>query len=410
MVKLTVPRSLAVSLRVLFILGLVGAGALAGCGAEDESGQRAVSGQPAAVTGDSEFDATVSRAADASPGESESARALGADRDSSSSSRPVPPPSDEGTAEDDPFEDSPIDLITELQALDWDAEAGTNEEPIYLLEQLLEHGSEAVAPIRDFLLESKDSAYVALELRQALLDVLLSIESPQVEEAALHLLASGPAARELVQLGVYLEWAEPGKYTDSIRFSAEQALINADSERVLPGEFFQLLGEIGTEETALILAAMPWHHGAYARIALANLPDGGGLAPLEREVRDLAAGGPYTMQARLSIELLAQMAPGNPEAAATLIDLAEQGAIPNDEWPHVLDILAGIWELTLLEPPPGQLVDSHTFFGQQGNQVIYRAAVPAYRVNDGLHAQRLFLLNRLQPLAPPGLRIPLMNP
>jgi hypothetical protein len=408
--KLAVNRTLTVSIRILFVLGLIGAGALAGCGAENDPDQRAVSGQPGVVIGDSESDAAVSRAADALPGESESAKAARAARDSSSSSRPAPPPSDESAAEDDSFEDSPVDLIAGLLVLDWDEEAGTNEESIYLLEQLLEHGSEAVAPIRDFLLESRESAYVAPELRQALLDVLLSIESPQVEEAALHLLASGPAVHELVQLGVYLEWAEPGKYSDSILLSAEQALINADPERVLPGEFFQLLGEIGTEETALILAAMPWHHGAYARIALANLPDGGGLAPLEREVRDLAAGGRYTMQARLSIELLAQMAPRNPEAAATLIDLAERGAIPNDEWPNVLDILAGNWELTLLEPPPGQLVDSHTFFGQQGNQVIYRAAVPAYRVNDGLHAQRLFLLNRLQPIAPPGLRIPILDP
>ena len=171
---------------------------------------------------------------------------------------------------------------------------------------------------------------------------------------------------------------------------------------MLPAGFFQFLGELGNEETVLLLAEMPWHHQAYASIALASIPDGSGFATLEQEALALVTN-PNSMHGRVALQLLAQMGPQFPEVATSLIKLAEQGAIPRDVWPHILDIVAGNWELTLLEPMPGDLVWSHTFFHQVGNQVIYGATRDQNATDDALDAQRLYLLDQLMPLVPPGI-------
>jgi len=264
-------------------------------------------------------------------------------------------------------------------------------------------GADALIPLRDFLLESKGSAEVPPELRQALLEVLLSLGLPEVETVALQLLANGPAASEVVDLGLYLEGIEPGKYSDAVLLAAERALIAADPDTMLPAEFFQLLGELGNEQTALLLAEMPWYHAAYASIALAAIPDGSGIATLEQDAADAFAAGRDDIRGRVAIQLLAQLGPQFPEAAAALIKFAKQGVIPPDIWANVLDIVAGNQELTLLAPMPGEEVWSHTFYHRVGNQVIYGAARHPNLVDDGLDAQRLDLLDQLQPLVPPGL-------
>ncbi len=294
------------------------------------------------------------------------------------------------------------DLLDELQTLAWDEDTIGGEEASDLLRRLQLQGADALIPIRDFLLDAIRTGQVPPELRQAVLEVLLSLGLPEVEGVALQLLGSGPAAFEVLELGLYLEGAEPGKYSDAILRAAEQALIEADPTMMLPAGFFQFLGELGNEETALLLAKMPWHHYAYASIALASIPDGSGVATLERNALAFAAGRD-SMRGRVAIQLLAQMGPQFPEAAASLLKLAEQGAIPPDVWPHVLDIVAGNWELTLLEPMPGDLVWSHTFYHRVGNQVIYGATRRQDVTDDALLAQRLYLLDQLLPLVPPVL-------
>jgi hypothetical protein len=48
-------------------------------------------------------------------------------------------------------------------------------------------------------------------------------------------------------------------------------------------------------------------------------------------------------------------------------------------------------------------VGSHTYYHPEGDQVIYRVA-PVPGMDDGLESERLYLLDHLQPLAPPDLR------
>jgi hypothetical protein len=294
------------------------------------------------------------------------------------------------------------DLLNELNTLAWDEDTIDGEEASDLLRRLRLQGADALIPIRDFLLNARRSGQVPSELRQALLEVLLGLESPEVESVALQLLANGPDAFEVLELGLFLEGVQPGKYSQAVLLAAEHALIEADSTTMLPAGFFQFLGELGNEGTVLLLAEMPWHHQAYASIALASIPDGSGISTLAQNAFAIASNR-NSMHGRVAIQLLAQMGPQFSEAAASLIRLAEQGAIPLDVWPHVLDIVAGNWELTLLEPMPDDLVWSHTFFHQVGNQVIYGATRHQDATDNDLDAQRLYLLDQLMPLVPPGL-------
>jgi hypothetical protein len=312
------------------------------------------------------------------------------------------PPASRATRSAPPPAYDAHEVLDELSGHSWDGESGSDEQTTLLLQRLRSLGADALIPIRDFLLDAANSGAVPPALRQALLDVLLSLGLPEVEDVALQLLASAPAANEVLQLGQYLEAIQPGKYSEVVLAAAEQALIDADPATALPADFFLLLGALGTEETALLLAELQAQYGAYASLALALIPDGGGLSSLAQDAR-LFEAGQDTLQGRLAVQLLAQLAPQFPQAASILLELAEKGAIPHDVWPYVLDIIAGNWELTLIKPQPGDLIGSHTFYRPEGNQVIYRAARPYGETGDSFQSQRLFLLDRLQPLAPPDL-------
>ena len=239
-------------------------------------------------------------------------------------------------------------------------------------------------------------------LRLALLDVLLSLGLTEVEDIALELLASAPSVAEVWRLGHYLESAQPGQYTDLIRSAAELSVVSSDSGAMLPPELFDLLGVLGNEHTADVLAQVPQSQEVYVCLSLADLADGRGLQVLEQRAGAFRDGRD-TVQGRLALQLLAQEAPRYPGAVAILVDLAEQGLIPRDMWPFVLDIVAGNWALSLFEPPAELLIGSHTYYQPGGNQVIYRAAPDPYAEDDELDSQRLYPLDRLRPLTPPEL-------
>jgi hypothetical protein len=276
-----------------------------------------------------------------------------------------------------------------------------SEQTSGLLQRLRLEGANALTPIREALLDGDHFTDIPLELRQSLLNVLLSLGVPEVEEVALQLLASKPAPAEVLQLALYLEGLQPGQYSDSIRLAAEQTLIDTPPSTPLTPEFYALLGELGTRETAILLAETPLHDDAYASFALAAIPDGSGLLQLEQEAR-LFEIGRETVQGDLAIQLIAQEAAEYTHAGETLLELAENGAIPNALWPYVLEIVAGNLELTLFEPPASQLAGSHTYFSPQGNQVIYRATLLPEQLDTNLQSQRLYLLERLQEYAPPS--------
>lgn len=289
------------------------------------------------------------------------------------------------------------DLLFELEQLARDGGRIDGEQATRLLQALRLQGASALVPIRDYLLDTDNLDSAPSGLRQALLELLLSQRAPEVEDIALELLESQPPAAEVGLLGRYLERVQPGKHTALILSAAEQALADADPGVLLPPDFFLLLGEIGDEQTAMLLAGAPPHREIYAGFALAMIPDGTGLTLLDSSARQFLEGLD-TVQGRLAIQLLAQQAPARPQAAADLLRLAEAGAIPSDLWPYVLDIVAGNWELSL--DPDGEVIGSHTYNRPEGAQVIYRVVRIPEDADEGLQGERLYLLDRLEPFAP----------
>ncbi len=294
--------------------------------------------------------------------------------------------------------DNAWDILEDLAWLSTDNTQDHGEQITSQLDRLSRLGDEALIAIGDFLLSADSRREEQLELRRSLLHVLLSLGLPEVEDLALQLLAGGPTPIEIWQLGRYLEQVQPGRYSDSIRRVAEQTLVSADVTDEIPGELFQLLGELGDEGTVKLLAQMPMHRGAYASVALALIPDGSGFPLLQQDAL-FSESGQQTTRSRLAMELLACQAPRNFEAGEALVDLAERGLIPSDIWPHVIAMVSGRRTLILEQPTSGRL-ETHTIYRPDGNQVIYRVSVPVIEASPDVESQRLFLLDRLQSLAP----------
>jgi hypothetical protein len=294
-----------------------------------------------------------------------------------------------------------------LDALLW-AAAGSDPEAREALAgisaRLMEQGAAALPDVLDLIQELIDSPLSAypdqpeFDQLAALIDLLLSFDLPEVEHLALEVLSDELPAHAVCRLAAFLESARPGRYTQEIRFAAERALIRSDDATPLPGPLFQYLGLTGDASTTVLLAQMPLHRDAYASVALALIPDGSGLAYIERDAR-LLEDGRDTVQGRLAIELLAQQAHRFPEAADVLLDLAGRGLIPEDVWPHLFELVAGRWELTLSEPANGRM-GTHTIYRPQGNQVIYRVARQEELIGISEYDRRLELLDSLRRLAP----------
>lgn len=299
---------------------------------------------------------------------------------------------------------SPHEQLQELAWLLTSGDPGSQQRADDLVEAIYRQGYTSLLAIHDFLIRDIEFGSEEIPgadeqaLRQVLIQLLLRFDFPEVEQFALELLKSRPTPMEIWQLGRYLEANHPGEYTNSVRLAAEDALLHANPATEIPGGFFQLLGETGNDETALLMADPPIHQEVYASFALAAIPDGSGIFILEQEAL-LLEKEPPTTRSRLLIEILASQAHRSIEAAEALIDMADRGLIPADTWPHVMAIVAGSLLITLEPPLQGQL-ETHTIFRSEGNQVIYRVARPIVDENPDIADQRHYLLDRLQALAP----------
>jgi len=82
------------------------------------------------------------------------------------------------------------------------------------------------------------------------------------------------------------------------------------------------------------------HWGHYAALALAQLPDGAGVPSLLRMADPAGDGGvsPARLQA---LQVLAQLAPMNPEVRSALVEQARANSILPHMWPFLAQPLAG---------------------------------------------------------------------
>jgi len=294
-----------------------------------------------------------------------------------------------------------------LEAFLWAVNSDDLEDPRLRTEishALLANGDSTVRAIRNYL-QGLDSPGIGGDLGEALehtrlavLDLLLSMDLPEVERLALELITDNPTPEATWRLALYLEGRNPGVYVAQIRNAAEKAMRNAASFDDIPGELFQIVGENGDYATMGLLADIPAYLDAYVSVALALLQDGSGLAQLEKDAR-LFGAGQYTMHGRLAIELLAQQANRFPGAAEVLLDLAEEQLIPSDLWPQVLAAVAGQSEISLLRPRSARIA-THTIYQREGNLVIYRISRPPPNENPDPMGERTALLDQLRALAP----------
>lgn len=319
--------------------------------------------------------------------------------------RRVPGPQHALTASGQPLRDADL-LLEQLASLSLETEpdAAALES---LLAELARHGDGAIWSIRDFLLKTggdyaatEDSAL--REVRGALLELLLATDLPDVELMAAELIDSTYDAREVWRLGRYLDSVRPGAYDNLIRHAGQQVLFASGDETLLPGEFFQLIGEAGDLGTAGLLLNEPMHRDAYVSVALALIPDGSGMPLVEEDAR-LFADGHYTQHGRLAIELLAQQAPAQLSDSQLLVDLAERHRIPTDLWEPVLGLVAGQRSITL-EPPDSGWRQTSMIHRPEGNQSIFRIERDPALDSFETIGRRLMLLHQLLPHAPDHLR------
>jgi hypothetical protein len=174
-------------------------------------------------------------------------------------------------------------------------------------------------------------------LRQALIEALGRIGGPDAAAVALEQMRRTTDPMETVMLARLLEREEPGAHRDEVIQAASDALRAAERERVgTPpdvGPLFELLAAYGGSRavTELERSAPRWE--AYALIALADVPDGGGIPSVAALAR--------RPDATLALQVLAQSAGKYGDAGEALMDLARTGAIPDDSWAAIGDALTG---------------------------------------------------------------------
>jgi hypothetical protein len=218
------------------------------------------------------------------------------------------------------------------------------------LEELIHRGPAAVGAIKEFLAKNVDSDFGQVEggdqlsyssLRAALFDALKQIGGAEAQGAMLQALQSSAVPAELLDLATDLESQAPGQYRDEILKAAREALemgaVNQLGTNAELGPAYRILntyGEAGTAEDA------PKHHpdSFYSAIAMANLPDGRGLASLVQMAQNPS---PDASGRIVATEMIAQLAGQNDEALETLVQMAQNQQISNRVWTRLAPILAG---------------------------------------------------------------------
>jgi hypothetical protein len=219
------------------------------------------------------------------------------------------------------------------------------------LRGLAKRGPAGVRAIGDVLRHGDDVDFAKMiggelvghrTLRQALIDTLGRIGGRDAAAVALEQIRRTTEPMETVMLARILEREEPGAHGDEVIQAASEALLAAEQGpvRASPdvGPLFDLLASYGSERavTELERSAPRWE--AYALIALADVPDGGGIPSVAALAR--SADAPLA-DPDLPFRILAQTAGEYGDAGDALLDLARAGGIPDESWAAIGEALAG---------------------------------------------------------------------
>jgi hypothetical protein len=272
----------------------------------------------------------------------------------------------------------PEDLVADLAALDGKQPITPEQAQKWKdsLQQLIRQGAASVPAIQQFLAQNQDANYAGVSganalgynsLRSAMLDALAQIGGPDSTQAMLQILQTSIFPTDIAPLARTLDAQEPGQYQQAILDAVRQqlnlgALDQLGGANVLP--LFQVLASqaaSGASVSAdLAQFAEKWPY--YSAIALASLPDGAGVPSLIQIAQGAVPGNPTA-----AAQALAELAPQNPQALSTLLDLAKGGQLTDMVAAQLAPFLGGRdYELG---PPQDPAAGGYlTFHMADGNQ------------------------------------------
>jgi hypothetical protein len=217
-------------------------------------------------------------------------------------------------------------------------------------DNLVKAGAESVPAIREFLAQNLDINFKALpsgdplgasSMRLALFDALRQIGGADALALSGEVMQTTASPREIGILAANLDAMAPEQYRESALAAARVALANAalDPSRVDVGPLLQVLQKYGGTGALADFqtAASKWNY--YAPIALAGLPDGGGIPVLAQMAQN--ADGSFGSSSRFALQMLAQLAPQYPEAANALASQLKNAQLPNSAWIGIASALSG---------------------------------------------------------------------
>jgi hypothetical protein len=218
------------------------------------------------------------------------------------------------------------------------------------LSALVALGTKAVTAIRGFLLTNSENEWnPAMQQvlgyrspREALIEALRAIGGAEAESALVSTLSETMEPREIAFLARSLESLAPGQYRIEAIQAAKRSL-DAQLDAV-PGTaevapLFEVLYRLGDTSTASDLERGAAHWNYYASYALAQLPDGAGVASLVRltersNSNPVAAIDP-------AVRLLCSLSREDETAREAFLDLVRRDRIATTTWAQLAPILAG---------------------------------------------------------------------
>jgi len=193
-----------------------------------------------------------------------------------------------------------------------------------------------------------------------------------------------------------LEKLEPEQHRQVAITAAREALAMAAGGKLEAADvapLFEVLHKYGDTSVVseLMQTAQQWNY--YSAIALAKVPDGGGVPALIDMAQSSSIG-------RLSaLQMLAQVSITYPEAHQALIDQARADKISPNLWPYLTPLLAGDqyhYQDSAFDAPPRESEragnSAHVLFG---NQHFFMAPEVANLTAEEIN-QRMALIDELQ--------------
>jgi hypothetical protein len=261
---------------------------------------------------------------------------------------PAPPP----VAQPEAAPGDPKDLVSGLAVLDGKQPITPEQAQKWResLQQLVRQGSASVPAIEQFMAQNQDANYAGVSganalgynsLRSAMLDALTQIGGADATQAMLQIMQSSVYPTDIATLAKTLDGQGQGQYQQPILDAVRQQLNLAAMDQlgganVLP--LFQVLANEAANganvSSDLTQYAEKWPY--YSSIALASLPDGAGVPNLIQIAQGSLPGNPSA-----AAQALAELAPQNPQALSSLLDLAKGGQLTDSALAQLAPFLAG---------------------------------------------------------------------